>query len=157
VEGTAHYYHIEVDGMKNENAAWYYPDPFDAAKQIRGVSPSGKACASNRNPLRFYFAANSFLNVTPSCITKRTFFSSLMSQGISAYRNDVRKTRRRNSSQFLSAMSSNSPAREVSAWIAPIGVNPDFVMFRIPTPSAPSTNSAHVCSKHRLDARLAAL
>jgi len=35
-KGTAHYYHIEVDGMKNENAAWYYPDPFDAAKQIRG-------------------------------------------------------------------------------------------------------------------------
>jgi len=35
-KGTAHYYHIEVDGLKNENAAWYYPDPFDAAKQIRG-------------------------------------------------------------------------------------------------------------------------
>ncbi len=35
-KGTAHYYHIEVDGLKNENAAWYYPEPFDAAKQIRG-------------------------------------------------------------------------------------------------------------------------
>jgi len=35
-KGTAHYYHIEVDGLKNENAAWYYPDPFDAAQQIRG-------------------------------------------------------------------------------------------------------------------------
>jgi uncharacterized protein (DUF427 family) len=35
-KGTAHYYHIEVDGMKNENAAWYYPDPSDAATQIRG-------------------------------------------------------------------------------------------------------------------------
>ena len=35
-KGTAHYYHIEVDGLKNENAAWYYPDPFDAARQIRG-------------------------------------------------------------------------------------------------------------------------
>ena len=22
-KGTAHYYHVEVDGMKNENAAWY--------------------------------------------------------------------------------------------------------------------------------------
>lgn len=35
-KGTAHYFHIEVDGMRNENAAWYYPDPSDAAKQIRG-------------------------------------------------------------------------------------------------------------------------
>lgn len=35
-KGTAHYYHIEVDGMRNENAAWYYPDPSDAAKEIRG-------------------------------------------------------------------------------------------------------------------------
>lgn len=35
-KGTAHYYHIEVDGMKNENAAWYYPEPSDAAKEIRG-------------------------------------------------------------------------------------------------------------------------
>ena len=35
-KGTAHYYHVEVDGMRNENAAWYYPDPSEAAKQIRG-------------------------------------------------------------------------------------------------------------------------
>ena len=35
-KGTAHYYHVEVDGMRNENAAWYYPEPSDAAKQIRG-------------------------------------------------------------------------------------------------------------------------
>ena len=35
-KGTAHYYHIEVDGMKNENAAWYYPEPKPAAGQIRG-------------------------------------------------------------------------------------------------------------------------
>jgi uncharacterized protein (DUF427 family) len=35
-KGTAHYYHIEVNGMKNENAAWFYPEPSDAAKQIRG-------------------------------------------------------------------------------------------------------------------------
>lgn len=35
-KGTAHYYHIEVGGMKNENAAWYYPEPSEAAKQIRG-------------------------------------------------------------------------------------------------------------------------
>jgi len=34
-KGTAHYYHVEVDGLKNENAAWYYPEPKEAAKQIR--------------------------------------------------------------------------------------------------------------------------
>lgn len=34
-KGTAHYYHLEVDGMKNENAAWYYPEPKPAAAQIR--------------------------------------------------------------------------------------------------------------------------
>lgn len=34
-KGTAHYYHVEVDGMKNENAAWYYPEPKPAAAQIR--------------------------------------------------------------------------------------------------------------------------
>lgn len=35
-KGTASYYHIEVDGMQNENAAWYYPDPKPAAKEIKG-------------------------------------------------------------------------------------------------------------------------
>ena len=35
-KGTAHYYNLQVDEMKNENAAWYYPDPSDAAKEIRG-------------------------------------------------------------------------------------------------------------------------
>lgn len=34
-KGTAHYYHIEVDGMTNENAAWYYPEPNPAAAQIK--------------------------------------------------------------------------------------------------------------------------
>jgi uncharacterized protein (DUF427 family) len=35
-KGTAHYYHVEVDGMKNENAAWYYPEPNPAAAEIKG-------------------------------------------------------------------------------------------------------------------------
>lgn len=35
-KGTAHYYHLEVDGICNDNAAWYYPDPKPAAKQISG-------------------------------------------------------------------------------------------------------------------------
>lgn len=34
-KGTAHYYHVEVDGIKNENAAWYYPEPKAAAAEIK--------------------------------------------------------------------------------------------------------------------------
>jgi uncharacterized protein (DUF427 family) len=33
-KGTASYYHLEVDGELNEDAAWYYPSPKDAAAQI---------------------------------------------------------------------------------------------------------------------------
>ncbi len=35
-KGTASYYHIEVEGKRNEDAAWTYPQPKDAAKQITG-------------------------------------------------------------------------------------------------------------------------
>ncbi|MBW8366655.1 MAG: DUF427 domain-containing protein [Arenimonas sp.] len=35
-KGTASYYSIEVDGKRNENAAWFYPEPLQAAEQIRG-------------------------------------------------------------------------------------------------------------------------
>lgn len=35
-KGEASYFHIEVDGEINEDAAWYYPDPSDAASQIKG-------------------------------------------------------------------------------------------------------------------------
>ncbi|HXM91324.1 MAG TPA: DUF427 domain-containing protein [Candidatus Dormibacteraeota bacterium] len=34
-KGTAHYYHVEVDGLKNANAAWYYPEPKPAAAEIK--------------------------------------------------------------------------------------------------------------------------
>jgi uncharacterized protein (DUF427 family) len=34
-KGQASYYSLEVDGQRNENAAWTYPAPFDAAKQIK--------------------------------------------------------------------------------------------------------------------------
>jgi len=34
-KGTAHYCHVEVDGMRNENAAWFYPDPKPAAAEIK--------------------------------------------------------------------------------------------------------------------------
>jgi uncharacterized protein (DUF427 family) len=35
-KGTAHYYDVVVSGNVNQNAAWYYPEPKDAAKQIKG-------------------------------------------------------------------------------------------------------------------------
>ncbi|GAC1331060.1 MAG: DUF427 domain-containing protein [Mycobacteriales bacterium] len=35
-KGTASYYSLDVDGAKNTDAAWYYPQPKDAAKQITG-------------------------------------------------------------------------------------------------------------------------
>jgi uncharacterized protein (DUF427 family) len=35
-KGTAHYYSLEVDGAANPNAVWYYPEPKDAAANIRG-------------------------------------------------------------------------------------------------------------------------
>lgn len=34
-KGTAHYYHVLVNGKKNENAAWYYPEPKSAASDIK--------------------------------------------------------------------------------------------------------------------------
>ena len=35
-KGTASYYNLEVNGEQNKDAAWYYPKPKDAAKQIAG-------------------------------------------------------------------------------------------------------------------------
>lgn len=34
-KGEASYYNVVVDGKTNQNAAWYYPDPKDAAKEIK--------------------------------------------------------------------------------------------------------------------------
>lgn len=34
-KGEASYYNIEVEGKINKNAAWYYPQPKDAAKEIK--------------------------------------------------------------------------------------------------------------------------
>ncbi len=34
-KGRASYYHVVVDGKVNENAAWYYPDPKNAAARIK--------------------------------------------------------------------------------------------------------------------------
>lgn len=35
-KGTASYYDVMVDGEVNRDAAWYYPEPKDAAKEIAG-------------------------------------------------------------------------------------------------------------------------
>lgn len=34
-KGTASYYHLVVNGSTNENAAWFYADPLDAASNIK--------------------------------------------------------------------------------------------------------------------------
>ena len=35
-KGTASYYHVEVGGKTNQDAAWYYASPKEAARQIAG-------------------------------------------------------------------------------------------------------------------------
>ena len=35
-KGLASYYTLSVNGQENPNAAWYYPTPKDAAKNITG-------------------------------------------------------------------------------------------------------------------------
>ena len=35
-KGVAHYHHVTADGQVNEDAAWYYPDPKEAAAAIAG-------------------------------------------------------------------------------------------------------------------------
>lgn len=35
-KGDAKYYSIVVDGKRNEDAAWYYPAPYEAASGIKG-------------------------------------------------------------------------------------------------------------------------
>ncbi len=34
-KGSASYYSINVDGQTNTDAAWYYPEPKEEAKQIK--------------------------------------------------------------------------------------------------------------------------
>lgn len=35
-KGEASYYTLEVDGERNPDAAWFYPDASDAAKNVEG-------------------------------------------------------------------------------------------------------------------------
>jgi len=34
-KGTASYYTLDVNGTQNKDAAWYYPEPKEAAAQIK--------------------------------------------------------------------------------------------------------------------------
>ncbi|HBH05005.1 MAG TPA: hypothetical protein DDX92_00190 [Flavobacteriales bacterium] len=34
-KGTASYYSVNVEGEENHDAAWYYPQPKDAAREIK--------------------------------------------------------------------------------------------------------------------------
>ncbi len=34
-KGTASYYHVEVNNETNQDAAWYYPEPKEAAANIK--------------------------------------------------------------------------------------------------------------------------
>lgn len=35
-KGVASYYNVVVNGEDNEDAAWYYPTPMEAASEIKG-------------------------------------------------------------------------------------------------------------------------
>ena len=35
-KGTTSYHHVEVNGERNTDAAWYYPEPYATAAQIKG-------------------------------------------------------------------------------------------------------------------------
>jgi uncharacterized protein (DUF427 family) len=35
-KGIASYYAVEANGQRNPDAAWFYPDPKDAAREIAG-------------------------------------------------------------------------------------------------------------------------
>ena len=47
-KGTAHYFTLSVDGKKNADAAWYYPEPKPAAKNIRGMVAFWRGVAVTR-------------------------------------------------------------------------------------------------------------
>jgi uncharacterized protein (DUF427 family) len=48
-KGIASYYHVEVDGKVNSDAAWYYPQPLPSAAHIAGYVAFWKGVAV-KNP-----------------------------------------------------------------------------------------------------------
>lgn len=50
-KGDAGYYNVVVGDARNEDAAWYYAEPYDAAKDIRGYVAFWKGVeVSGENP-----------------------------------------------------------------------------------------------------------
>jgi uncharacterized protein (DUF427 family) len=47
-KGTASYYTVVVDGQENADAAWYYPEPSEAAKHVEGHVAFWKGVAVER-------------------------------------------------------------------------------------------------------------
>lgn len=47
-KGEASYFDIVVNGQRNEDAAWYYQSPKDAAKQINGYLAFWKGVTVDR-------------------------------------------------------------------------------------------------------------
>ena len=47
-KGLASYYDLDVNGKRNANAAWYYPEPKTAAKQIKDHVAFWKGVAVER-------------------------------------------------------------------------------------------------------------
>ena|SRR5437773_81733 len=45
-KGEASYYDVVVNGKVNNDAAWYYPDPSDAARKSEGTWRFGRVCRS---------------------------------------------------------------------------------------------------------------
>ena len=41
-KGEANYFSLKIADTVNNNAAWYYPEPSDAAKHIKGMVAFGK-------------------------------------------------------------------------------------------------------------------
>jgi uncharacterized protein (DUF427 family) len=48
-KGLASYYNVDVNGKRNANAAWYYPEPKPAAKQIKGYVAFWKGVKVEKN------------------------------------------------------------------------------------------------------------
>ncbi|MBC7419887.1 MAG: DUF427 domain-containing protein [Bdellovibrio sp.] len=46
-KGVASYYNLKVNGAENKDAAWFYPDPKDAAKNIKGHVAFWKGVVTN--------------------------------------------------------------------------------------------------------------
>lgn len=46
-KGEASYYTLDVDGKTNPDAAWYYPEPKDAAQEIKGYTAFWKGVSIN--------------------------------------------------------------------------------------------------------------